>query len=248
MYFILSKVLLFLLVPLLWIFVLLVIALFVKNTKCRKRILIASVIVLYIFSTPFLLNQVARAWSIEPFLAKEPKVYSCAIVLGGFSGPDKNNNGYFNGAADRFIQGLKILTTGRAKHILITGGNGSLLPGQFSEGNWVKTQLDQLKIQDSSVLIENKSRNTIENAIFSKAVLQKAGLQPPYLLITSDFHMRRAYMIFEKEGYKVIPYPCNFMAGNTVISLYDFIPNGGSLGGWEIYLKELVGYVVDKYK
>lgn len=248
MHFILSKVLLFLLYPLFWIFVMLIIALVAKSPRRRKRFFIASIILLYVFSTPFLLNQVARAWSIEPFLAKEAKVYSCAIVLGGFSGPDKNNNGFFNGSADRFIQGLKALTTGRAKHILITGGNGSLFPGQFSEGNWVKTQLNELKIPDTSVLIENRSRNTIENAVFSKAVLQKARLEPPYLLITSDFHMRRARMIFEKEGYEVTPYPCNFMAGNTGISLYDFIPDGGSIGGWNLYLKELVGYVVDKYK
>jgi len=248
MSFILSKVFLFLLYPLSWIFVLFIIALFAKSPVRRKRFLIASIILLYIFSVPFFLNLVARAWSISPFLAKEPKVYSCAIVLGGFSGPDKNNNGYFNGSADRFIQGIRMLTTGRAKRILITGGNGSLFPGQFSEGNWVKTQLDELKIPDSSVLIENRSRNTIENAVFSKAILQKAGLQPPYLLITSDFHMRRAYMIFEKEGYKVIPYPCNFMAGNTGSSLYDLIPDGGSIGGWNIYFKEIVGYVVDKWR
>jgi len=249
MYFILSKVLLFLLFPVLWVLGLLIAGLLTKKPKRKKRFLIASLLVLYIFSAPLFLNLFARAWSVEPFLAKEPKFYSCAIVLGGFSGPDKNNKGYFNGSADRFIQGIKMLTTGRATHLLITGGNGSLFPGQFTEGEWVKTQLNALKIPDSCVLIEGRSRNTIENAVFSKALLQKAGLQPPYLLITSDFHMRRAYMIFKKEGYSYItPYPCNFMAGNTGDSFYDLIPEGGTLAGWEIYLKEVVGYVVDKWK
>ena len=248
MYFILSKVLLFLLFPLLWVFALFLIALFTKNPKRKKRFFIVALVVLYFFSAPFFLNQVAGWWSIRPGRVNEPKVYSCAIVLGGFSGPDKNNNGYFNGSADRFIQGIRMLTTGRAKHILITGGNGGLFPGQFSEGNWVKTQLDELKIPDSCVLIENRSRNTIENAVFSKVILQKAGLQPPYLLITSDFHMRRAYMIFEKEGYKVTPYPCNFIAGNTGNSLYDLIPDGGPISGWGIYLKEMVGYMVNKWE
>lgn len=248
MYFILSKVLLFLLFPLLWVFAFFLTALLTKNPKRKKRFFIIALVMLYFFSTPFFLNRVANWWSTKPGRANEPKVYSCAIVLGGFSGPDENNNGYFNGSADRFIQGVRMLTTGKAKHILITGGNGSLFPGQFSEGNWVKTQLHELRIPDSSILIENRSRNTIENAVFSKAILQKAGLQPPYLLITSDFHMRRSLMIFQKEGYNVVPYPCNFIAGNTGNSFYDLIPDGGAIGGWGIYLKEMVGYVVDKWK
>src|ERR1700761_3538887 len=145
MYFILSKVLLFLLFPLLWIFALLIFSLFSKNPKRKKRFFIIALIMLYFFSAPFFLNQVANWWSIKTGRANEPKVYSCAIVLGGFSGPDKDNNGYFNGSADRFIQGIKMLTTGRAKHLLVTGGNGSLLPGQFSEASWVKTQLEAFK-------------------------------------------------------------------------------------------------------
>ena len=249
MYFILSKVLLFLLFPLLWVVALLIIALLAKTPKRRKRFLIISAVTLYAFSAPLFLNLWASAWSVAPPpAANQPKVYSCAIVLGGFSGFDKNGNGYFNAAADRFIQGVEMLTTGRAKHILITGGNGNLFPGKFTEASWTKTQLDELKIPDSSVLLENRSRNTFENAKFSKPILKKAGLEPPYLLITSDCHMRRAYMIFKNQDYDVVPYPCNFMAGRNGYSLSDLIPDAGTLLGWNIYLKELVGYVVDKWK
>lgn len=249
MYFILSKVLLFLLYPLLWVFALLIIAMLAKTPKRRKRFLIISAVVLYIFSAPLFLNLWASAWSVDPPpLSQQPKIYSCAIVLGGFSGPDKDGVGYFNGSADRFIQGVKMLTTGKAKHLLITGGNGNLFPDKFSEGRWAKTQLDELKIPDSSVLIEGNSRNTLENAEFSRPVLEKAGLEPPYLLITSDFHMRRAYMIFRKEDYDVVPFPCNFTAGYNGYSFYDLIPDAGTLAGWNIYFKELVGYVVDSYK
>lgn len=234
--------------PLLWVFAFFIIALFAKNPKRKKRFFIIALIMLYFFSAPFFLNQVANLWSITPGRPNEPKVYSCAIVLGGFSSIDRNNAGYFNGSADRFIQGIKALSTGKATHIMITGGNGSLFPGGFSEANWVKTQLTAFKIPDSLTLIESKSRNTIENASFSKPMLQKAGLKPPYMLITSDFHMRRSLMIFQKQGYDVVPYPCNIMAGHNDNSLFDLIPDGGSIGGWEIYFKEMVGYVVDKYK
>jgi uncharacterized SAM-binding protein YcdF (DUF218 family) len=248
MYFVLSKVLLFLIYPFLWVFALLVMALMAKTPRRKKRFFIAAVLVLYIFSAPLFLNVLAGAWSVDAPTGKDLRVYSCAIVLGGFAGSDKNGNGYFNGSADRFIQGLKVLKTGRAKHILVTGGNGNLFPGAFSEGKWVKSQLDELKVPDSSVLIEGNSRNTIENADFSRPILQKAGLEPPYLLITSDFHMRRAYMIFRNRDYDVVPYPCNYMAGFNGFNLVDLIPDAGTLAGWNIYLKEMVGYVVDSYK
>jgi uncharacterized SAM-binding protein YcdF (DUF218 family) len=245
MYFILSKVLFFLLYPILWILALLLVALLAKDPKRKRRFLIAGMVALYVFTTPVFLGLVTRAWNVDPVVHKG-RVYSCAIVLGGFSSTGKNGKPYFNGAADRFIQGLLALKTGRAKHILITGGNGGLIQGTFREGTWVKTQLDSLKIPDSCVLIESNSRNTIENAKFSKPVLQKAGLKPPYLLITSDFHMRRSNMIFKNQGYDVDLYPANYTGGS--FSFYDLVPDGGEIGGWTVYLKEMIGYVVDGLK
>jgi len=248
MYFILSKVLLFLITPLFWIFALLVLTIIVKNTKRKKRLLIISVILLYIASCPLFLTLFSRLWDVKKYPEGNNRHYSCAIVLGGFSSPDKNGKGYFNWAADRFIQGIRLLATGKVNHLLITGGSGNLVQGTFRESDWVKGQLQQLKVPDSSFFIEDRSRNTIENAIFSKTVLQKAHLQPPYLLVTSVFHMRRALMIFKKQGYDVDAYPCNFINDDSAISFADLIPDSGTLLGWNIYLKEAIGYIVDYYK
>jgi len=248
MYFALSKILLFLLYPAFWVFIVFVIALFVKERKRKQRWLIAAVVLLYIFSVPLFLNLFARAWSVKPPLTNASNIYSCAIILGGYTSVHQNGDGYFNGASDRFIEGVKLFNTGVAKHLLISGGNGSLLPSKYKEANWTKKQLLIFKVPDSSILVENNSRNTIENAVFSKTILQKSGLKPPYLLITSDFHMRRAFMIFKKEGLPVIPYPCDYSVGQGSNSFADLIPDGEAWGQWNIYLKELVGYVVDKWK
>jgi uncharacterized SAM-binding protein YcdF (DUF218 family) len=248
MYFILSKALLFLLSPILWVFTLLIITVVAKNVKRKKHFLISALILLYLIACPLLLTVVSRLWNTKPYPAGNKRHYSCAIVLGGFSSYDKNGNGYFNSSADRFIQGMRLLLTGKAAHLLITGGNGNLNPGSFREGDWTRSQLLQLKVPDSSILIENQSRNTIENAEFSKMVLQKTHLPPPYLLITSDFHMRRALMIFKKQGYNVDAYPCNFTDGGEPVSLGDLIPDSGTIAGWSTYLKEFVGYMVDCFK
>jgi len=244
MFFLFSKLLLIFILPLTWILTFLIAGLIAKRLKLKQRFLITSAVLLVIFSNPFLFDQFVNVWDIQPVPLKNNH-YSCVIVLGGFSSDDAKGNGMFNGASDRFIQGVKLFITSKASHILISGGNGNLLADNFREGDWVKTQLLQFKIPDSCILIENKSRNTIENAAFSKILLQKNHLQSPYILVTSAFHMRRSLGIFKKAGIDVAPYPCNYMKGNGGFSLAEFVPDASILGNWNIYTKEMVGTLVN---
>jgi uncharacterized SAM-binding protein YcdF (DUF218 family) len=246
MYFILSKVFLFLLCPFYWVLALFIIAILIKHPKRKKHFFIAGIVVLYVFSNSFLFNQFAQRWDIpnQPLNPPDQK-YSCAIVLGGFSSSDEQGGGFFNNRADRFIQGVKLIETKKVSHLLITGGNGNLQPRGFREATWVKTQLHDFNIPDSAVLIESNSKNTIENARFSKILLDKSHLQAPYLLVTSAFHMRRSLMIFRKAGIPVIPYPCNYLIKNAVTGIDDFIPNPDTLTNWNLYIKEVVGYMVN---
>ncbi len=248
MFFLFSKLLLIFILPLSWILAFLIAGLTVKRVKLKQRFLITSLILLIIFSNPFLFDQFVNVWDIKPVPLKSNGQYSCVIVLGGFAGDDDKGNGVFNSSSDRFIQGLKLFTTGKASHILISGGNGNLLADSFRESDWVKTQLLEFKVPDSCILIEDKSRNTIENAAFSKILLQKNHLQSPYILVTSAFHMRRSLGIFKKAGIDVTPYPCNYMKGNGGFSLAEFVPDASILGNWNIYTKEMVGTLVNYLK
>ncbi|MDB5133514.1 MAG: YdcF family protein [Mucilaginibacter sp.] len=249
MYFIFSKLLLFLLYPLFWITVLLFIALLSKRPKLKKRSFAAGLALLVIFTNPYLLYVYAKHYDIAPVHLDKKKVYSAAILLGGFSGEDQNGNGFFNDKADRFIQGIKLKATGQVSHIMVSGGNGNLKKDTFTEAGWVKGQLQALKFPDSVILTEQQSRNTLENAAFSKKVLEQAHLAPPYLLVTSSWHMRRSLYIFKKAGLDVIPYPCGYLAGNTGPSLSEcLIPDGYTLNVWVLYLKELAGLAVTHVK
>ena len=242
--FIISKLLLFLLFPFTWIVVLLIWALITKSYKKKQKLLIIDVILLYIFSIPLLLNAYQNWWDYRPAKLNITSAYSCAIILGGYASEfGKTGTGYFNGSADRFIQGTELYTTGKTSHILLTGGNASINPDGFRESTWIDGELKKLHVPDSAIFIENQSRNTIENASFSKKLLEAKHLTPPYLLITSAFHMRRALLIFQKSNIKVIPYPAAFAGDGNSVSLDSFVPSSGALSGWEIYTKELVGYV-----
>lgn len=248
MYFIASKVLLFLLLPVYWVVILLFVALIVKDRKRKQRVLLAAIIVLYLFSIPLFVNVMEKAWDVKPYPANSNEKYSCVIVLGGFSSGSEKNNGHFNGNSDRFIQGVKLIATRQASHILISGGNGLLAPGGFREATWAKTQLEQLNIPDSLILTESNSKNTLENARFSKTILENSHLPPPYLLVTSAFHMRRSLMIFKKAGLNVVAYPCNYFTSDASFIISDIMPDANTLFTWEYYIKEVVGYMVNYFK
>jgi uncharacterized SAM-binding protein YcdF (DUF218 family) len=245
MFFILSKVLSFLLLPILYVFVLLLIALFSKRPKLKRRCLIWGVALFWVFSAPVFLNLLAKGWDIAPGKLQAGKTYSAAIILGGFAGDDNKGKGVFNWAADRFIQGILLQRGGTVKKLVISGGNGNLFAGSFREADWVKEQLLTLQIPDSCILVENQSRNTLENASLTKALLLKNHQQGPYLLVTSAFHMRRSLQIFKSRGVDVIAYPCNYIAGTGDFSFFELLPNADVLSKWSIYIKELIGFTVN---
>jgi uncharacterized SAM-binding protein YcdF (DUF218 family) len=244
MFFVFSKILIYLLAPITWILIFLVIGVVTKKPKLKKYSFRISLILFILFSNPFLLNSFAKWWDVKETSLPEGTNYSCVIVLGGFTSEDANGNGYFSVAADRFIQAVKLKAQGKVDRILISGGNGNLLPSDFRESDWVASQLRTLRIPDSTILAENRSRNSYENALFSKKLLDSAGLKPPYLLITSAFHMRRAFSTYRKNGVNVIPFPCNYIAGRGKTLFSDFIPSAWTLATWQVYIKEIVGYGV----
>lgn len=246
MFFILSKIFASLIFPLTWIIFILLWRFFAISEKRKKELLITAIVIFLLFTNSWLVNSFAKIWDIAPAQLSANKKYSCGILLGGFSGPDDKGIGYFNGSSDRFIQTVKLYQEGIIEHILISGGNGSLVAGKYREAEWAKKQLISVGIPANAVLIENNSRSTLENAEFSKKVLDSAGLQPPYVLITSAFHMRRASWIFEKEGINIIPFPSNYLVLGNDFSFTELLPQISSMDLWSTYLKEVIGYFVYK--
>ncbi|HTI57831.1 YdcF family protein [Mucilaginibacter sp.] len=231
--------------PFNWIVALLLVAVLTKNQKWKKRSLVSAVVILFLFSNMFLLNTYARWWDVSPAPLEKGKVYSAAIILGGFTSEDNKGKGFFNERSDRLIEGMHLMATGRVSHIMMSGGNRDAPAAQFTEGAWVYKTLKEFNFPDSALLVEHRSINTTENAEYTRQVLQQGHLKGPYLLVTSAFHMRRALYIFRKKGVDVLPYPCDYVAGNTnTATLDNFIPNLYALSTWNFYIKELLGMVV----
>src|SRR5579863_3034678 len=154
MYFLFSTLFGFIISPLNWIVVLTLIALLSKKPKRKKRALLSAVILLMLFSNNFLFTLYARIWNIDQAPLEKGKVYSAAIVLGGFISEDANGRGFFNEHSDRFLETIRLKSTGQVSHIMVSGGNRSPDPSGFTESGFVKTVLRELNFPDSVILTE----------------------------------------------------------------------------------------------
>jgi uncharacterized SAM-binding protein YcdF (DUF218 family) len=247
MFFILSKILAFLIRPIVWVFLMLIIAVLFKRS--RKKILLLSVFTFWFFSNAFICDEISSLWehetsSIENIQTK----YDVGIVLGGMSAFDsKTNTVNFNKNADRLIYTEKLYRKGIINKILISGGSGALIKNQYKEAFVMRNHLIENGISDDDIIIENKSRNTKENAFLSAEILKCDFQNKSVLLITSALHMKRAVFCFEKAGIEVASFSTDNTDSNRNFQLeYLLLPNSKSFEKWESIIHEWVGYLVYK--
>lgn len=244
MFFILSKVLLFLLVPTCWVIVLFVWSLLTKKVHIKKRLLIAMLVIFVVFTNPFLFRTIAIAWQPKPVQLPEAQQYELAILLGGMSGFETNGIGHFGEASDRFIQAANLYHTGKVQKILITGGTGALTQNEPPEAVFLQQSLRENGVPDSAIIIESRSRNTYENAVYSRPLIDSLKARTPYVLVTSARHMPRSERVFRKAGYAFISYPCDYRFYPVKPSLITTIlPDMALFNEWAMLLKEIVGTV-----
>lgn len=243
-----SGLLTFLLSPFNWILILIIITFIVRSARIKKICRLSALIVFILFSNQWLLDAYARLWNPEPENLISGKAYSCGIVLGGFGSPDKNGNGYFNTGSDRFIQVVKLYKLGEIQHILISGGNGKDVDKNFKEGEWAKEQMEIMGVPDNVIYYEDLSGNTADNAANARRILDSTSLLPPYILVTSAYHIPRAAQIFKNAGISVIEYPCNYMDDREKFTFSGIIPKPENLFAWSIYLRETAGYFFYYFK
>jgi uncharacterized SAM-binding protein YcdF (DUF218 family) len=144
------------------------------------------------------------------------------IVLGGFfeGGINLVRGGYeLNDSADRIVEAAILARRYPDAEIVVTGGNGSLLLEGEGDAVTAPRLLEALGIPRERLRMETRSRNTYENAVFTRELVQpKPG--ETWLLVTSAFHMPRAMALFRKAGFGVVAWPTDYRtAGNERLSL-----------------------------
>lgn len=239
--FLLSKIFFLFLAPFVWLMILLAWYFIAKKPSIKRRIKIAAFSIALVFSNPFIYHNFVLWYQAKPVELSKQQQFQVGILLGGFSTYDKHNKGFFSASSDRFIESVQLYHQGIIKKILVTGGNASF-QNQPPETFFINQELIKNGIPTTDIILESKSKNTYENAIYCKKMLDSMQLKGPHVLITSAFHMPRAIRLYQRAGMLVQPYPCNyFEVDDNRRILEDLFPDITLLENWKYTLKEIVG-------
>lgn len=170
------------------------------------------------------------------------------IVLGGSTGDgviavDRDETP-LGDAAERLTKAVELARKHRDLKILFTGFSGALNPEGLSESDIARRFFDEQGIPGNRIVFENKSRNTFENATYSRELLGEE-YHEAWLLITSARHMPRASEVFTKQGWAIIPYPVDYQTRKQIDWLKFSVGRG--IGAWGLILHERIGLVAYKF-
>jgi len=126
---------------------------------------------------------------------------------------------------------------------IIISGTDPLRP-EIKETEKVKEFLVERGVLPENIILEDKSRNTRENAKNVKEIIGKE----PFFLVTSASHMPRAIETFKKAETNPIPAPADFkIIENYKYKIFDFFPGPGNLRNSSLALYEYFGLLLYRF-
>jgi uncharacterized SAM-binding protein YcdF (DUF218 family) len=253
MFVILSKFLPLFVYPLGIACILLILSLVLRKQERLSVFLIAgSLIILWISSTSLVASNLARSLEWQYLPPDEIPNAEVVVVLGG--GTDAKvyprMDVEVNGAGDRVYYAARLYQQGKTAHILLSGGEITWLDSTASTpAGEMAAILEGLGIPKEALWLEDQSKNTHENAVFVKKILDEKGIHQIFL-VTSAIHMPRSVGLFKKLGIDVIPLPVDYSVTQAEFSfdqqdwlgkVLGFLPSSGNLSTTTNALKEYLG-------
>ncbi len=138
------------------------------------------------------------------------------VVLGGSIDADVSaarGVAVVRGAADRIVAAAALARQYPDARIVFTGGSSNLIENDPREADFAAEIFERLGVRRERLTIERRSRNTEENAEFTKAIAAPKNGER-WLLVTSAYHMPRSVGLFRKAGFAVEPYPVDWRVGS----------------------------------
>ncbi|EJN11324.1 hypothetical protein PMI42_05359 [Bradyrhizobium sp. YR681] len=188
-------------------------------------------------------------WLLYPLESRFPKwdpsrgAPDGIIVLGGSVDTDlsaAHRTPVVSSAADRMLAPAELARRYPNARVVFTGGSANLVSTDAREADYSAPILESLGIAKERLIVERESRNTWENAIFTKQLVSpKPGER--WLLVTSAFHMPRAMGIFHKAGFEVEAYPVDWrMGGRDDLFAFTHVGKEG-LARTDVAMREWIG-------
>ena len=243
---ILAKLLHYLLQPLSWVTLLLLVAVLRpgRHESWRRAVVALSLALLVAIGWMPLPDALQRALEVahRPPPASELGRFAGVVVLGGGLDSAYKTEGHdepvLNDAAERMTTAIALLRKAPGLRLVFTGGEGEVTASGPSEADRARQFFAQQGLDVQRITFESQSRNTYENAVFT-ARLPGVDKSQRWLLLTSASHMPRALATFAKAGWNVTPWPTDYRTGLHTPWMRYSLSEGA--GRWEAVLSEYVG-------
>jgi uncharacterized SAM-binding protein YcdF (DUF218 family) len=251
-FFVLSKLLDVLLCPLTWGVALLAAAAPWRaksqgQWKRRRALAVLGVAVILVFSSE--LTEVAMFRGLERAgtrTMKDDVTYDGVILLGGVTDERvtaEHGRPSYNSNVERLTETYRLLHEDRARYAILSGAAMAPSLAPFGEARVLARQLREWGIAEDRLIVEERARNTYENAVYSAEIARERGFTK-LVIVTSAFHVRRSVECFEAVGLEVDAHPSDHRTYDVGFGLGSILPRASSLAGTTASFHELFGRVV----
>lgn len=165
------------------------------------------------------------------------------VVLGGAISPDVSaarGAVALDEAAERLTVAAELARRYPNARIIYSGGTNALFVDEAAEAPFAVQQLQALGVARERITAEEQSRNTIENAVFSRLIANPKPGQH-WLLLTSAYHMPRAMAAFRAAGFPVEAYPVDWRTRGPIDAVRPFASLGAGLQRTDTAVHEWIG-------
>jgi uncharacterized SAM-binding protein YcdF (DUF218 family) len=255
-FFILSKVVQFCIEPLNWVPILIFLALLFLSLRkphlCKRFLILALLdlaLVGWLPASEVFLSALENTVTKTEIAKLANNDVGGIIILGGAieDGEIIGDRGEVSlrSSAERVTKAFELIRKNPNIPFIFSGYSGRITPRGVSEADAFKQLIQEQGLSEQNAHYEKQSRNTYENALHMKPMIEEFGLKTdagqlkPWLLITSASHMYRSTKIFEKQGLDVIPILVDYQTANSLQwTMFDLVDGAHN---WNILVHEIVG-------
>lgn len=124
----------------------------------------------------------------------------------------------------RCLHAAQLYKQGPRCPVVLSGGRFDAAAPEITLAALMRDFMVHLGVDQSDILLEDRSRNTFENAKFSAEILHHRGICRA-AVVTDAMHLRRAERCFRAFDIQPLAAGCRYRARQFRLSIMDFLPD-----------------------
>lgn len=215
-----------------------------KGRRLAAAIHLAAGFLAWVLSVPPGADLLLRGLEAPYQAVRDPRGDVIVLLGGGVYGGASDLSGTGAPSEEMWARVATAVRLQRRLGVPVIVAGGRVFRGKAAEAPIVGRVLLDLGVPADRIILEERSRDTRENAAYAAEIARRAGYGHA-VLVTSAYHMRRAAMEFRRAGLPATPCPAVFQTWpGKRYGPEDILPDPWSLRRSSIALRERAALVV----